>query len=152
MVAATLARRAELAPALPALSDEPARAFAAGTHVATAARMLREIVTALETLAEDTPLVLWIEDLQWADPATIDVLTSLGQRRDPAKLLLLATIRSSDSGAGSAPLRRAQVDLLARPHAWSSACSRCRTRTWTRYLDLQLGATSRASRQRSCIT
>ena len=86
--------------------------------MATAARMLREIVTALETLAEDTPLVLWIEDIQWADPATIDVLTSLGQRRDPAKLLLLATIRSSDSGAASAPLRRAQVDLLARPHTF----------------------------------
>ena len=31
-----------------------AGAFAAGTHVATAARMLREVVTALEALAEDT--------------------------------------------------------------------------------------------------
>jgi DNA-binding winged helix-turn-helix (wHTH) protein len=150
LVSATLARHApSWLPHLPALSDEPSRAFAAGTHVATAARMLREVVTALETLAEDTPLVLWIEDLQWADPATIDVLTSLGQRRDPAKLLLLATNRPSDSGVGSAPLRRAHVDLMARPHAVELRLQPLAREDVTRYLDLQLGVD--VSRQSSPV-
>jgi DNA-binding winged helix-turn-helix (wHTH) protein len=149
MVATTLARQApSWLPHLPSLSEDPPRAFAAGTHVATAARMLREVVTALETLAEDTPLVLWIEDLQWADPATIDVLASLGQRRDPAKLLLLATVRSSDSG-GSAPLRRAQVDLLARPHASEFRLQPLTQADVARYLDLQLG--EKVSRQSSPV-
>jgi hypothetical protein len=94
-------------PHLPGLKGEPARAFATGLHVATASRMLREIVTAIEALAELTTLVLWIEDLQWADPATIDVLAGLGQRRDPAKLLLLTTVRLSEPGVASAPARRA---------------------------------------------
>jgi DNA-binding winged helix-turn-helix (wHTH) protein len=150
IVATTLARHApSWLPHLPALSEDPPGAFAAGTHVATAARMLREVVTALETLAEDTPLVLWIEDLQWADPATIDVLASLGQRRDPAKLLILATIRSSDSGAGSAPLRRAQVDLLARPHTSELRLQPLAQEDVARYLDLQLG--DEVSRQSSSL-
>ena len=67
--------------------SNPALFASAGAQVATAARMLREVVTALEALADTGTLVLWIEDLQWADPATMDVLTSLGQRRDPAKLM-----------------------------------------------------------------
>ena len=85
--------------------------------MSTAARMLREVVTALEALAEETTLVVWIEDLQWADAATMDVLASLGQRRDPAKILLLATVRPVEPAAASAPLRRAQFDLLARANA-----------------------------------
>ena len=150
LVTATLARHApSWLPHLPALSDDAPRAFTAGTHVATAARMLREIVTALETLAEDTPLVLWIEDLQWADPATIDVLASLGQRRDPAKLLLLATIRSSDSGAASAPLRRTQVDLLARPQTMELRLQPLSRQDVARYLDVQLG--EEVSRQSSSV-
>ncbi len=150
LVTATLARHApSWLPHLPAISDDVPRAFTAGTHVATAARMLREIVTALETLAEDTPLVLWIEDLQWADPATIDVLASLGQRRDPAKLLLLATIRSSDSGAASATLRRTQVDLLARPQTMELRLQPLSRQEVTRYLDGQLG--EEVSRQSSSV-
>jgi DNA-binding winged helix-turn-helix (wHTH) protein len=139
-VAATLSRLApSWLPHLPGLSDDPSRAFSAGTHVATAARMLREIVTAIEALSEHTTLVLWIEDIQWADAATIDVLNSLGQRRDPAKLLLLATIRPSDPAAASASLRRAHADLLARPHASQLRLQPLTSDEVTRYLDLQLG-------------
>ncbi len=101
--------------------------------------MLREIVTAIEALAEHTTLVLWIEDIQWADPATIDVLNSLGQRRDPAKLLLLATIRPSEPAASSASLRRAHADLLARPHSSELRLQPLSYDDVRRYLDLQLG-------------
>jgi hypothetical protein len=126
-------------PHLPALSDEPSRAFTAGTHVATAARMLREVVTALEALAEHMTLVLWIEDLQWADPATIDVLTSLGQRRDPARLLLLATIRPSESVPASGTLRRTPGDLLTRARTSEIRLHPLSFDEVNRYLDLQLG-------------
>ena len=140
-VAATLSRLApSWLPHLPGLCDDPSRAFPAATHGATAARMLREIVTAIEALAEHTTLVLFIEDIQWADPATIDVLNSLGQRRDPAKLLLLATIRPSESVAASAPLRRAHADLMARPHAFELRLQPLAREDVTRHLELQLGS------------
>ena len=140
-VATILSRHApSWLPHLPALSEEAAGAFAAGTHVSTAARMLREVVTALEALAEETTLVVWIEDLQWADAATMDVLTSLGQRRDPAKILLLATVRPVEPVAASAPLRRAQFDLLARANATELRLQALALEDVTQYLDRQLGS------------
>ena len=149
-VATILARHApSWLPHLPALSDDPSRASAAGTRVATPSRMLREIVTALEALAEHMTIVLWIEDLQWADPATIDVLTSLGQRRDPARLLLLATIRPSESAPASGTLRRTQIDLLARAHTSEIRLQPLSFDEVSRYLELQLGRD--ASRQSSSV-
>jgi DNA-binding winged helix-turn-helix (wHTH) protein len=124
---------------MPALTDDPFRARSGGVPMATPARMLREIVSALEALAEQTTLVLWIEDLQWADAASIDVLTSLGQRRDPAKLLLLATLRPTDSAGTSATLRRAQVDLLARPHTSQIRLAPLAIEEVARFLELRLG-------------
>jgi DNA-binding winged helix-turn-helix (wHTH) protein len=57
-------------------------------------RMLRELTEALEALSNESPLVLAIDDLQWADPATIDLIASLGSRYEPSRLLVVATFRS----------------------------------------------------------
>jgi DNA-binding winged helix-turn-helix (wHTH) protein len=123
---------------LPALAEEQWRAMA-GARVTSAARMLREIVMALEALAEDLPLVLWLEDLHWADPATVDVIASLAQRRDPAKLLLLATMRAPETVPGAAALRRAQADLLAHGGAMEIRLHPLGNDEIARYLDLRLG-------------
>ena len=71
---------------------------------ATRERMLREIVEALEVLTRDTPLVLLLEDLHWSDAPTLELLTWLTQRPEPARLLVLGTFRPSDADA---PLRSA---------------------------------------------
>ena len=140
-VTATLARHApSWLPLLPALMNDSNPALSsAGGQVATAARMLREVVTAVEALADTGTLVLWIEDLQWADPATMDVLTSLGQRRDPAKVMVLATVRPTEP-TSSAPLRRAQMDLLARSQAIELNLHPLALADVTHLIDLQLGA------------
>jgi hypothetical protein len=39
---------------------------------ATAGRMLREVLEALEAIALDRPLILFLDDLQWVDHATVD--------------------------------------------------------------------------------
>lgn len=66
---------------------------------ATRERMLREIVEALEVLGRDTPLVILLEDLHWSDPSTLEFLVWFAQRPDPARVLLLGTLRSSDPGS-----------------------------------------------------
>jgi DNA-binding SARP family transcriptional activator len=58
---------------------------------ATRERMLREIVEALESLAATDPLILVLEDLQWADPSTLELLAALARRSRPANLLLIGT-------------------------------------------------------------
>ena len=59
----------------------------------TPLRMLRELAEALEALTMTIPLVLVLEDLHWSDVSTVNLLTYLAQRRDPARLLLLTPWR-----------------------------------------------------------
>jgi DNA-binding winged helix-turn-helix (wHTH) protein/tetratricopeptide (TPR) repeat protein len=61
---------------------------------ATRERMLRELGEALESITAETPLLLVLEDLQWADDSSVDLLATLARRRSPARFMLLATCRS----------------------------------------------------------
>jgi DNA-binding winged helix-turn-helix (wHTH) protein len=103
-------------PRLPQIAGENWRA-PGGAHIVPASRMLREFVTAIEAIAEESMLVLWIEDIHWADPETIEIVNTLGQRPDRAKLMILATARPPDSTPSAGALRRAQADLVAHADA-----------------------------------
>jgi predicted ATPase/DNA-binding winged helix-turn-helix (wHTH) protein len=81
---------------------------------ATPARMQRELAQALDVLAADTPLVLVLEDLQWSDHSTVDLLASLAQRREPARLLVLGTYRPVDVVLQAHPLHGMLQELGAR--------------------------------------
>jgi DNA-binding winged helix-turn-helix (wHTH) protein/tetratricopeptide (TPR) repeat protein len=77
---------------------------------ATRERMLRELGEALESITAETPLLLVLEDLQWVDDSSVDLIATLTRRRSPAKLMLLATCRSFEL---CAPSMRALIpDLL----------------------------------------
>jgi predicted ATPase len=58
-------------------------------------RMLRELAEGLEALSSECPLILAIDDVQWADPGTIDLLGLLGRRCEPSRLLVVTTLRAS---------------------------------------------------------
>jgi tetratricopeptide (TPR) repeat protein len=78
---------------------------------ATRERMLRELAELLEVLTADRPLLLILEDLQWADPATVDGLAALARRRAPAHLVLVATYRPVDLAFWTHPLQTLTQDL-----------------------------------------
>jgi len=59
-------------------------------------RMPRELAVLLDALTAELTLVLVLEDLHWSDPATVDLLTLLAQRRDPARLMIVGTYRQAD--------------------------------------------------------
>src|SRR4051794_30547050 len=46
-------------------------------------RMMRELAKAFEVLTTKAPLVLVLEDLQWGDNSTVEVLAYMAQRREP---------------------------------------------------------------------
>jgi DNA-binding winged helix-turn-helix (wHTH) protein len=75
-------------------------------------RMLREMADALETITAESPLLVVFEDLQWADSSTVDLLSVLAHRRQPAKLLLLCTYRPVDVLLAEHPLKKLTRDLL----------------------------------------
>src|SRR5262249_11624939 len=81
---------------------------------ATPARMLRELAQALEVLTADIPLVLVLEDLQWSDRSTVDLLAGLAQRRQPARRLVVGTYRPVDLVLHARPLRGLVQELRGR--------------------------------------
>lgn len=83
---------------------------------ATKERMLREIAEFLEAATVETPLLLVLEDLQWSDYSTLDCLAYLARRREPARLLLLATYRPTEANERRHPLETVKHELQVHGH------------------------------------
>ena len=99
---------------LPGLRGDPeAEAAQHRLPAMTRGRMLRELVDALDALARETPLVLFLEDLHWSDSGTIELLDMLARRREASRLLVLGTYRPADAAAGGHPLQRVKQELQA---------------------------------------
>lgn len=79
---------------------------------ATRERMLREIGETLETIALAEPLLLVLEDIHWADPSTVDLISSLARRRASTKLMVIGTYRPVDVTLARHPLKTVKQDLL----------------------------------------
>jgi hypothetical protein len=77
-------------------------------------RMVREACGLFEALAAERPLVLVLEDLHWADFATIDFISALCRRRSSAQLLLIGTYRSEAAETVEHPLQQMIRDLALR--------------------------------------
>jgi DNA-binding winged helix-turn-helix (wHTH) protein/tetratricopeptide (TPR) repeat protein len=80
----------------------------------TRERMLREMAVFLETLTAELPLVLVLEDLQWSDESTLDLIMALGKRRERARLLLVGTFRPTDAPQGESSVRSLKRELSLR--------------------------------------
>jgi len=74
-------------------------------------RMVREACSLFEALATERLLILVLEDLHWADFATIDLISTLCRRRSCAKILMIVTYRPEDPTAARRPLRQMTQDL-----------------------------------------
>ena len=85
----------ELARLLPALG-EPDRT---GLHdQAAQARLFELLIGLLGRLSEQTPLVLVVEDLHWADRSTRDLLAFLVRNLRRERVLLVVTYRNDEPG------------------------------------------------------
>jgi tetratricopeptide (TPR) repeat protein len=85
---------------------------------ATQARMLREIAEAFEALSTERPVVLALDDLQWSDHSTAELISMLGRRRESARLLVMGTYRPGEL-AKTHPLKRVVAELVAHRQATS---------------------------------
>ncbi len=111
--------RDELAALLPGLVPAPAsRAGSSVVGDATTgrpdplrqARLFEALLDIGERIAADGPVVLTLEDLQWADPASADLLRFLVDRARIGRILLLVTARTDEADAHGR-LRRLLTDL-----------------------------------------
>jgi serine/threonine protein kinase/DNA-binding NarL/FixJ family response regulator/tetratricopeptide (TPR) repeat protein len=74
-------------------------------------RMQRELSDAMIELAREIPLIIFLEDLQWADPSTADLLRYLARRIQGQKLMILGTMREEDLEAGNPSMKACRLDL-----------------------------------------
>ena len=81
----------------------------AGTPAVHAVRMFDELGAALAALSYDLPLILILEDLQWADADSVNALARLAESQIPSKLLIVGTCCDGEWTAGE----RAHERLLA---------------------------------------
>ncbi len=61
-------------------------------------RMLREGADFFEAMSRDSALVLILDNAQWSDPFTLDLLNLLASRCSPAKLMVIISYRPSQNG------------------------------------------------------
>jgi len=88
---------AELSRLLPELRDRyPDLAAPGGDETAARIRLFEAVVRLGQALAERAPLVLFLDDIQWADAASLDVLHYVGRRWMESKtpVLLLLSLRT----------------------------------------------------------
>jgi len=79
----------------------------------TRERMLREMAECIETLTAESPLLLVLEDLHWADYSTLDLISYLARRHDPARLMIIGTYRPVDVILGDHPIKGVKRELQA---------------------------------------
>jgi DNA-binding CsgD family transcriptional regulator/tetratricopeptide (TPR) repeat protein len=90
---------------LPALGPPPAP----GDTALARARLFEQVLTLLEGLAEQQPIVLVVEDAHWADRSSRDLLGFIA-RSCEAALLTVVTYRTDELGPAD-PLRPVLADL-----------------------------------------
>jgi predicted ATPase len=76
-------------------------------------RMLREMAGAIESLTSLAPLLLLLEDLHWSDYSTLDLVSYLARRSDPARLMIVGTYRPVDVILNDHPLKSVKRELQA---------------------------------------
>jgi len=88
---------ARLVPDLDPGTTRPVESDAAGR--ADQGRLFEHVFGALARMSAERPTVLAIEDVQWADDATRDLLTYLGRNLGGEPMTLIFTLRTDDPGA-----------------------------------------------------
>ena len=77
-------------------------------------RVKRELGAFLQEVSRLRPLVLFFDDLHWADVSTIDLLSFLATKFDALSVLIVVTYRPSDMLLAKHPFLQIKPDLQAR--------------------------------------
>jgi tetratricopeptide (TPR) repeat protein len=80
----------------------------------TQEQLKRQLLALLRELSLAAPVVLFLDDLHWADHSTIDLLGYLGTKFCELRLTVLVTYRPSDLRLAKHPFLQLKLDLEAR--------------------------------------
>ena len=95
--------------------------------VSGSARPHQVVAALVRELGEDAPTVVVLEDMHWADGATLDALRLLGRRIDAVPALVAVSYRDDELDRMH-PLRMVLGELGAATRSSACESSRCRAR------------------------
>jgi adenylate cyclase len=93
----------------PAASSSPVSAEATSPE-----DMKRELVALLQELTRASPMVLFFDDVHWADASTMDLIAYVAARFDLLPVLIVATYRPSETLLARHPFLAVRLELLKR--------------------------------------
>jgi len=124
----------------PLAADESLIRALAESKAATQERLKRELSAFLQELSRLRPLILFFDDLHWADASTVDLLTYLGGKCAELRTLLIFTYRPTDLAVSRHPFGPVKLDLQARGVCRELALEFLRRSDLDRYLVLEFPA------------
>jgi serine/threonine protein kinase/tetratricopeptide (TPR) repeat protein len=124
----------QIAP-VPAAADPSFAQVLGEAKVASQERLKRELLAFLEELSRRRPVVLFCDDLHWADSSTVDLLGYIGSRVGSMRLLVIGTYRPSDLLLANHPFLNLQRELQSRGLCREIAVRLLDTQAIATYLD-----------------
>ena len=99
----------------PLAADDPTRArVPAEAKDVSQERRKRELGVFLHEVSRQRPLVMFLDDVHWADPSSVDLLAYLGSRCAGLRLLLVLTYRPSELLRSQHPFGPVKLELQGR--------------------------------------
>jgi serine/threonine protein kinase/predicted ATPase len=100
---------------MPLAADDPTLARVLAEAKATSQeRRKREFGVFLQEVSRQRPLVVFLDDVHWADPSSVDLLAYLGSKCAALRLLLVLTYRPSDLLRSQHPFGPVKLELQGR--------------------------------------
>jgi predicted ATPase len=97
-----------------AADDPPLSRVLAEAKEAPQERRKRELGVFLHELSRQRPLVVFLDDIHWADPSSVDLLAYFGSKCSTWHLLLILSYRPSDLLRTQHPFGPVKLDLQGR--------------------------------------
>ena len=108
-----------------------------GSGLVSSERLKRELLALLQAVAREQPLVLFFDDLHWADVSTVDALAYVVPRCTKERLLIVGTFRPAELRRVNQPFYHVKLELQGHGVCREVAMTRLTRDDVDRYLALQ---------------
>jgi adenylate cyclase len=107
------------------------------TGTGTQQRLKRELLAFLQDASRNRPVVLFLDDLQWLDPSSLDVLGYLTRHFDSLAVMIVVTYRPEELLVQKHPFLPIKHDLQARGLCRDLALAMLTREDLAHYVDLE---------------
>ena len=90
------------------------RRTGSGVRATSQQAMLREFCNLLDETSRLATLVLFFDDVHWADTSTVDLLAHLGHQFRRLRVLMIVTYRPTELLLGPHPFHRVKLELVGK--------------------------------------